>query len=373
MLNFRFEKDIKLLAKKKIVLKQIFYKNNLLNSFKTPYFKIDSFLNPLFEHSFKKYIFTLKKKQKTFFFKNKFLFNNKNKTFLKAIFLKNISNFEISFYLRKMILSLLSYYNLQIKRINYLIETSGSEDLILFLYKKLINIKILFNIKTFLYLLKTRIILKTKEEFLIQKRVLFFFIKKNRKIINIKKRFLFFNLIVSFLKLGKVFNFNKKLFLKHKKLIANDFLKKKSRDNKNSFFYKKFVGMLLKNGAKNKAIKLVQKSFYNICNKLKISLNLLIYKLFNRLKTPLEIKKIKIRRSYHFVPLPVNFKRKIYLSIKWIILSVKKSKIIKESFCKKLQKEIIGILLKKNSLPIKKKKYMLFKSLQNKSNLHYRW
>jgi ribosomal protein S7 len=136
--------------------------------------------------------------------------------------------------------------------------------------------------------------------------------------------------------------------------------------------YDKILGFFTKKGSKNKSLNLLNKAFFNVCKVLKKPLNYLVVKLFIILNVFVETKTIRIRRRVHIVPFPVDFKRRIYLVIKWLSFVIHKNN-TKISFYEKLVKELFCILKKKNSEVLKLKKANITKALLNRSNIHYRW
>jgi ribosomal protein S7 len=85
-----------------------------------------------------------------------------------------------------------------------------------------------------------------------------------------------------------------------------------------------------------------------------------------------EIKKIKSKRSTHFVPFPLSTKRKFYLIARWVVDSVGEDR-RKINFAIKLSEEILMIVLKKPCKSVLKKNLNFKQSIQNKSNIHFRW
>jgi len=216
-----------------------------------------------------------------------------------------------------------------------------------------------------------------------QKKIKDFFLKnkKNLIFINYKKFFnkkLDDNAVFSFLKL-KNFNYNlffKKLLTK-KSFFYNKLVKK--NDKKKHFsafimksFFIKLQGLLLKRGKKTISSKILKTGLLLCSNKMGLSTSLILFKLYNKLKLSTELKKIKIRRSVHFVTFPMTLKRKLYLISSWLIFTSKKNK-IKKPLYYKLAAEIAKILKKKKSHSLKKKNYFVYKSVQFRSNNHFRW
>jgi ribosomal protein S7 len=136
--------------------------------------------------------------------------------------------------------------------------------------------------------------------------------------------------------------------------------------------YHKIFGFFVKNGKKNKSLKLLNSAFLKICKIMKRPIYYLLIKLFIILNVFVETKTVRTRRSVHIVPFPLNLKRRIYLVIKWISFVIDKNK-EKISFSEKLVKEIFFILKKKKSEVLKLKISNNSRALLNRSNIHYRW
>jgi ribosomal protein S7 len=382
MLPSSTKKIVNLVSKKNILLNKISL--NSSKKIQTEFINIQSLFHinkP--SNNYKNVIFNrndLKKKNEKISYnllKQIFKKRNKNiklkiikKKIVEEICSRNISNFEINLYSKKLIVSFLSYYNLQIKRLKHLLKKKKHTDLIVYIHKHLISKKDLSLLKNFLFILNTRPKFYTKNEFLIQKQFLYFLLK-HKKNISYKRERIYLNaLLVAFFKQNKNIKISKKKISNYKTALQLTYpTKKKSESNS---IYKKLVGLMIKNGKKSSALKLIEKGLLKTSLKLKMPINLILRKVFNSLKTSIESKKIRVRRSYHFVPFPVNLKRKVYLAVKWVLFGTKKSK-LKVSFDLKLHLELIKILKTKKSIPFKNKKYNIFKSLQNKSNAHFRW
>jgi ribosomal protein S7 len=137
-------------------------------------------------------------------------------------------------------------------------------------------------------------------------------------------------------------------------------------------FYKKFIGLFIKKGKKNIISKIIYKIFIKLSKKFKLSFIFLMHNIFLTLNTFVESKSVKIKRRIFIVPFSINLKRRVYLSIKWIIISVLKKK-TNSSLFEKLFNELVNIIIKKDSNSLNLKKENLLKALSNRSNAHFRW
>ncbi|WOX79273.1 30S ribosomal protein S7 [Candidatus Shikimatogenerans bostrichidophilus] len=102
-----------------------------------------------------------------------------------------------------------------------------------------------------------------------------------------------------------------------------------------------FVNNLMKNGKKNLAYKI----FYNALNIINNKINdinpLIIFKKSLKNIAPKKlIKNKKIGGSNYNIPIEINKKKQIYISIKWLILYAKKRK--EKTMSNKLANEIIA-------------------------------
>lgn len=199
-----------------------------------------------------------------------------------------------------------------------------------------------------------------------QKKFIFFLLKNknNEKIFNqfyfLRKFFLSY--------------INQKLYIKKKfvKVYKKKFLKTPCKKKNNNMLYDKLVGMLTKKGDKEKAKTLLNKALLETSKECKYTPNLILEKIINKLKTSVEAKKIRIRRSLHFVPFPLKKERKLFIISKWLLLGAKHQN-TKTTFAKKLNLEFTQLIKNKKSFSYKFKKQNISKALQNKSNNHFRW
>jgi len=136
--------------------------------------------------------------------------------------------------------------------------------------------------------------------------------------------------------------------------------------------YSKLLGALTKKGKKTKAKKILNQTFLLISKKKKISIYKILLKIFFQLNTFVEVKKILVKRGSHIVPFSINFKRRLYLIVKWLMQSIKLDQ-RQVSLSIKLTTEIIKLIEKKTSFAYKAKESNIAQALLNRSNAHYRW
>ena len=137
--------------------------------------------------------------------------------------------------------------------------------------------------------------------------------------------------------------------------------------------YINFLGFLTKKGNKVTAKKVLDEAFLDVSSKTNQPVHILLIKVFLKLNSFVETKKIKFKRSTHIVPFVItSFKRKSYLIIKWLMEAVEQDK-RKVPIAKKLSKEILNILKSKSSKTVMKKHLNVKNALSNRSNIHFRW
>jgi ribosomal protein S7 len=137
--------------------------------------------------------------------------------------------------------------------------------------------------------------------------------------------------------------------------------------------YINFLGILTKKGNKVAAKKILDAAFLDVSTKVNKPVHILLIKLFLKLNSFVETKKIKFKRSSHVVPFVItSFKRKSFLIIKWLMEAVEEDK-RKVSLSSKLSKEILSVLKNNSSKALSKKKLNIKNAISNRSNIHFRW
>lgn len=278
------------------------------------------------------------------------------KTFFKPITL---------FYFKKLLLSIKFFYT---DKFSINLKKSKKNQ------KKNLNIEKLTKkenklIKILFFLIKKKQT-KTKFFILIQKKLISFLLKKNihqNKLspfyYHIKKFFL------SFL--------NQKLASNRKMLRAYYIMGVLKRFEKGSLqdnikLYNKLLGLLTKKGNKVKAKTILNKALSRASKECKCTPNLLLKKIISKLKTSVEAKKIRVRRSFHFVPFPLKKERKFFMISKWLLLGAK-HQVTEKGFENKLSLELVELIKDRKSFAYKFRRRNISKSLQNKANSHFRW
>jgi len=139
-----------------------------------------------------------------------------------------------------------------------------------------------------------------------------------------------------------------------------------------NLLYNKFLGVLIKNGKITKAKKIFDTALFNVSKKLKFSINLILYKIFHHLNTFVETKRVRRRKKINLIPFPILFSRRIYLILKWVLISVKQNK-TRVSIVTKLSIEIFKIVKNLPSNALKSKTLNNSQAYLNRSNIHFRW
>lgn len=113
-------------------------------------------------------------------------------------------------------------------------------------------------------------------------------------------------------------------------------------------FYNTFLGLLIKNGDRVSAKRLLDKTFIIVLKSVKISFNIIILKIIILLNTFVEVKQVKKYKKFSYqVPFPISLKRKLYLSVKWVISSALEDK-RRVPFFEKISQEILLLITNKS-------------------------
>jgi small subunit ribosomal protein S7 len=147
---------------------------------------------------------------------------------------------------------------------------------------------------------------------------------------------------------------------------------KKYLSTKNKNLYNKIINFFTKKGNKVKATNLVNSAFDKVSKSTGLSFNEILTKLYLKLNSFVEIKKIKVRRGFHLVPFPISHKRSTYLMIKWLLQAIKDDK-RKVPVSDKLFLEINQTISSSSSKSLDIKNSNITQVLANRSNIHFRW
>jgi len=144
----------------------------------------------------------------------------------------------------------------------------------------------------------------------------------------------------------------------------------KKYQNKN--LYNKFLGFIIKKGNKIGAKSVLNNAFLAVSKKTGLPLHVILLKLFLKLNSFVEVKRVRVQRSSHLVPFSIRLKRRSYLIIKWLMQAVKEDT-RKVSMAEKLFFEIFSTLKNSPSKSVKIRNLNISQALSNRSNIHYRW
>ena len=149
-------------------------------------------------------------------------------------------------------------------------------------------------------------------------------------------------------------------------------MSKKYLSVKNKNLYNKIINFITKKGNKVKATQIVNSAFNSVSKSTGLSFNTILSKLYTKLNTFVEIKKIKVRRGFHLVPFPISHKRSTYLIIKWLLQAIKEDQ-RRIPISEKLAMEINQTISSATSKSLEIKSSNLNQVLANRSNIHFRW
>ena len=136
--------------------------------------------------------------------------------------------------------------------------------------------------------------------------------------------------------------------------------------------YKIFVSFIFKSGKKYIWEKIISDIFLLIKKNLKFSQNIILLKIFLRLYSKIEIKKIKTRRKTALVPVFISVRRRFFLALKWLLFAVNKNK-LQISLKEKLFLEIFKLIKNKSCESLKQLELNNQNVYLNRANFHYRW
>lgn len=192
------------------------------------------------------------------------------------------------------------------------------------------------------------------------------------KLLNFKQ----FNIIYNTIRHNKIFSLQVKrdfVIRQHSKQKFNTKFKFLLTKNVSSLnLYKNFVSFIFRAGKKHIWQKIFSDIFLLIKNSLKFSQNIILLKIFLRLYTKIEVKKVKSRRKTVLVPVFISVRRRFFLALKWLVLAVNKNK-LQISLKEKLFLEIFKLIKNKSCESIKYLEVNNQNVYLNRANFHYRW
>lgn len=150
--------------------------------------------------------------------------------------------------------------------------------------------------------------------------------------------------------------------------INSQYLKKKDFIN----LYSQFISLVFKQGKKSLWEKSLATLFFILKKKINYSKNFILLKLFLRLHTKVEIRIVKSRKRINLIPFFIKFKRRCFLSLKWLLEASKKNK-QKKCLKQNLLLEVLLILQKKSCVSLNLLEENNLLSYKNRANMHFRW
>lgn len=147
---------------------------------------------------------------------------------------------------------------------------------------------------------------------------------------------------------------------------------KKNRSFTKKTLYNKLIGFITKKGNKTSALKIVNEAFFKVSSTTNLSMHKIVLQLFLKLNSFVEVKKVRVKRSFHLVPFQITLKRRSYLIVKWLMQAVNSDK-RNITTMEKLAFEIEQTLKTDTSKSLTLRNLNITSALANRSNLHYRW
>jgi ribosomal protein S7 len=138
-------------------------------------------------------------------------------------------------------------------------------------------------------------------------------------------------------------------------------------------FYEKLISCFLLKGKKSISKKIINFSLVKLSGKIK-NLYLFFSHFFFKLNCFIELKFIRLRKTLFNIPFSTTKKRRLFLSSKWVVDSIRNDK-TKMASMFKLVGEFKHVFEKRisNSGSQSKKIYNVTQCVFNRSNIHFRW
>lgn len=133
-----------------------------------------------------------------------------------------------------------------------------------------------------------------------------------------------------------------------------------------------FLGVLTKEGKKNKAKIILDKSLANVSLKTGKKISTILVRVIQSSSTLVEARRRRVGRQFYIVPFPVTSWRRTFLSVKNLISSVESDK-TKIPFNQKLSNEITNIVIGRETKTVLENRKRIKQIVLNRSNTHFRW
>ncbi len=138
----------------------------------------------------------------------------------------------------------------------------------------------------------------------------------------------------------------------------------------NSVLISKFINIVMFDGKKSVAEKIVYKALEEASQFLKESPMVVFSKVLDNVKPSVEVRSRRVGGSTYQVPVEVNLNRAVSLAFKWIKLSFQSRS--KGDAIKKLKLEILDAYIGKGA-SVKKREECSKMAESNRAFAHYRW
>jgi len=145
------------------------------------------------------------------------------------------------------------------------------------------------------------------------------------------------------------------------------------KKNKKKNFFNSLIGLMIKNGNKQKCQEILYKAIKNTSTIAGINAISVLRTIFKRLCVFVEIKTIKQKKRIRVIPKYLNYNRRLFLTSKLLLNSVVGDK-KRRPFHQKLTEEFLLLINspKKAKSFLKKKEYEKT-ATKHKANCNYRW
>ncbi|MGD6858486.1 MAG: 30S ribosomal protein S7 [Enterobacteriaceae bacterium] len=137
-----------------------------------------------------------------------------------------------------------------------------------------------------------------------------------------------------------------------------------------SVLLSKFINMIMLNGKKNIAEKIIYKTLSYVSKKIKKDEILILESVLDKVRPIVEVKSRRVGGSTYQVPIEIRPERRDSLAIRWIIESARNKK--GKSMIEGLISEFLDIIENKG-MAIKKRDELHKIAEANKAFAHYRW
>lgn len=159
---------------------------------------------------------------------------------------------------------------------------------------------------------------------------------------------------------------------KREKIVTKKMKKKWKKDSIYlTFWFNKFINILMKSGKKSTIQKNINIAFILLKEKLAILPIFIYFEILDLVSPNIELIPKRLGRNWFRIPVPITGKRSKILGNSWLYKSIKFSNI--KLLYLKIYKEFISIYIYKQSDSLKKKEQVYKLSIFNRTHDNYRW